>query len=82
MPDIDLEPSDYAERKPRGWRWKLPWSHPQDTKLPMVVFFVCFGALAYFFVSLPDGTDWRVCIGIAVFAAAAGGQFVLWLGRD
>lgn len=23
MPDFDLEPGEYTERKPKGWRWKL-----------------------------------------------------------
>lgn len=82
MPDLDLDPGDYAERKPKGWRSRLPWSHPQDTKLPMVLFFVCVGFLAYFFFNLPAGTDFGVSIGIAVAALGAGGQFMLWMGRD
>lgn len=82
MPNIDLEPGEYTDRKPKGWRWRLPWSHPQDTKLPMVLFFVCAGFVAFFFINLPPGTSWEVSAGIAVFAAAAGGQFMLWLGRD
>jgi len=82
MPEIDLEPGKYRERKPKGWRWKLPWAHPQDTKLPFVLFVLCLGLVGYFFLNLPAGTDWRVCAGIAVAAAASGGQFMLWLGRD
>jgi hypothetical protein len=82
MPDLDLEPGDYSERKPKGWRWKLPWSHPQDTKLPMVLFFISAGFVVYFFLNLPAGTSWKVCVGIATFAALAGAQFILWLGRD
>ena len=31
VPDLDLPPGDYRERKPKGWRWKLPWSHDDDT---------------------------------------------------
>lgn len=81
MPDLDLDPGSYTERKPKGWRWRLPWSHPEDTKLPMVMFFVAVGFLVYFFANLPEGTAFGVCIGIAVFAAGAGGMLVLWL-RD
>lgn len=82
MPNLELGPGDYTERKPKGWRWRLPWSHPQDTKLPMVLFFVCAGFVGYFFLNLPTGTSWEVSVGIATFAALAGGQFMLWLGRD
>lgn len=82
MRNIDLEPGDYTERKPKGWRWRLPWSHPQDTKLPMVLFFICAGFVVFFFLNLPDGDSWKVAVGIATFAALAGGQFMLWLGRD
>lgn len=31
VPDLDLPPGDYRERKPNGWRWKLPWSRDDDT---------------------------------------------------
>lgn len=82
MPHIDLEPGDYDERKPKGWRWRLPWSHPQDTKLPMVMFFIALGFVVYFFANLPTGTSFGVSAGIAVFAFGAGAQFILWLGRD
>lgn len=34
MPDLDLPPGDYRERKPKGWRWKLPWASPEGAKLP------------------------------------------------
>jgi len=81
MPELDLDPGSYRERKPKGWRWRLPWSHPEDTKLPMVMFFVAVGFLIYFFVNLPAGTSFGVCAGIATFAAGAGGMLVLWL-RD
>ena len=48
----------------------------------MVLFLLCGAGLAYFFLNLPEGTDWRVCVGILVLAFGAGGQFILWLGRD
>jgi hypothetical protein len=81
LPELDLEPGDYRERKPKGWRWKLPWSHPEDTKLPMVGFFVAGLFLAFFLINLPPGTDSGVVAGVATFAAVAGAMLVLWL-RD
>lgn len=81
MPNLDLDPGEYTERKPRGWRWKLPWSHPEDTKLPMVGFFVAVAFLTYFFINLPSGTDGGVVAGVTTFAAVAGAMLILWL-RD
>jgi len=81
MPDIDLEPGDYTERKPKGWRWKLPWSHADDTKLPMVMFFIALGGMAYFFAHRTElGPD--MAFGAAALCGlGAGGMLVLWL-RD
>lgn len=81
MPQLDLEPGDYRERKPKGWRWRLPWAHPEDSKLHLMLFLICVGFLVYFFTHLPPATPLGVCIGIAVFAAGAGAQLMLWL-RD
>jgi len=81
MPDLDLPPGDYRERKPRGWRWKLPWSHPEDTKLPMVGFFVAAAFVAYFVVNRSAGVPFGEVAGAATFAFFAGGCLVLWL-RD
>lgn len=82
MPDFDLEPGDYRDRKPKGWRWRLPWSHAGDTKLPMVMFFLCAGFVAYFMLNLPAGTNFWIVAGSSGMAFAAGCQFMLWLGRD
>jgi len=82
MPEMDLDPGDYRERKPKGWRWRLPWSHPQDTKLPMVGFFVMAGFLAYIGLNLAKAEPPLLYGGTALFAFLAGGCFVLWLGRD
>ena len=49
MPHIDLEPGDYSERKPKGWRWRLPWSHKDDPKLPLVMALLLLGALGWTF---------------------------------
>lgn len=81
MPELDLPPGDYRERKPKGWRWKLPWSHDDDVKLPMVMFFLMAAILGAIFVcreALTSGTLFGVS---AMFGAVAGGMLMLWL-RD
>lgn len=81
MPDIDLEPGDYTERKPKGWRWKLPWSHPEDTKLPMIGFFVCLAWLVWVFLNRDAAPSEWVFVGTVIWAWGLGGCMVLWL-RD
>lgn len=81
MPDIEIDPGDYRERKPKGWRWRLPWSHPDDTKLPMVMFFVAAAFLVGIFLNLEGMSQFAVFIGTLVFGAGAGGMFMLWF-RD
>ena len=81
MPELDLEPGDYRERKAKGWRWKLPWSHDDDVKLPMVMFFVAVGFGAFFYLNMGDAPSKAVVGAIALFSAVAGGMLILWL-RD
>lgn len=81
MPDLDLEPGAYRERKPKGWRWRLAWSHPEDNKLPLVMFFGALAGLGYFLINLPSGTSFGVCVGIATAAFCAGNLLQLVL-RD
>ena len=57
MPDIDLLPGDYRERKPKGWRWKLPWSHDDDVKMPFIVAIVFAGVGAYVYFHLHEFSD-------------------------
>ena len=78
LPELDLPPGDYRERKPKGWRWRLPWSHDDDVKLPMVAFFVVAGILATIFVYRNELTS-GVLFGVsAMFAFAGGIMFMLW----
>lgn len=80
MPELDLDPGDYRERKPKGWRWRLPWSHPQDTKLPLVMFLACAAFVGYFFINMP--ADMRtIAGGTTLFAFFAGACF-MWAFRD
>lgn len=81
MPNLDLDPGEYTERKPRGWRWKLPWSHAEDTKLPMVGFFVCLGWLVWVFTQRDTLDPVWLFGGATLWAWGLGGCMVLWL-RD
>lgn len=77
MPHIDLEPGDYSERKPKGWRWRLPWSHKDDRKLPLMMLALTLGFVGYFFINMPP--DMRVISGgVALFAFLAG-AFAMWV---
>lgn len=81
MPDFDLDPGDYRDRKPKGWRWRLPWSHTEDVKLPMVMFFVLVGAFVYLLFRAENEDQVWLMLGSAAFALPAGAMMVLWL-RD
>ncbi len=81
MPDLDLEPGGYRERKPRGWRWKLPWGHPEDSKLHLVVFLVMVGFGVYFFLNRHSMSVEHVFGSGALFGALAGANLMLLL-RD
>jgi len=57
VPDFDLDPGGYTERKPKGWRWKLPFDHDDDAKVPFVVAVVFAGAAAYVYLHIQEFTD-------------------------
>ena len=78
MPALDLPPGDYRERKPKGWRWKLPWSHDDDVKLPMVMFFVVAAILVATFIYRDELTSGTLFGVSAMFAFAGGIMFMLW----
>lgn len=75
---LDLDPGDYRERKPKGWRWKLPWSHDDDVKLPMVLFFVAAGILLAIFWHRDELTSGTLFGVSAMFAFVGGIMFMLW----
>lgn len=81
MPDIDLPPAEYQDRKPKGWRWKLPWSHPDDNKLALVMGFVAIGFAGYFFINMGASPSPWVVGAIAMMSAGAGAMLMLAL-RD
>lgn len=77
MPDLDLDPGEYHERKPKGWRWKLPWSHPEDNKLPAVTLVAVLGGLVLLYLYRGEiNTAWSLPLA-AGLGAAAGIMFTL-----
>lgn len=77
MPNLDLGPGDYSERKPKGWRWKLPWSHPEDNKLPVVYLVGTLSGLVLLFLYRGEiNTMWSVPLA-AGLGAIAGIMFTL-----
>lgn len=68
MPDIDLLPGDYRERKPKGWRWKLPWSHEDDVKLPLLYLVGVVAIGVYVFFRVHEFTDhtWSYAAGLMI----------------
>jgi hypothetical protein len=81
LPELDLPPGDYRERKPRGWRWKLHPDHDDDNWTPLVMFFVAVGAVAFILLNLPPGTSMPIVGAAAMFGAGAGAMFMLWTRR-
>lgn len=81
MPEIELDPGDYRERRPKGWRWRLPWSHDEDTKTPFVMLLVMIGFLTYIFLHLHELSPFAAFLGALAFGIPAGCMLMLWL-RD
>lgn len=77
MPEIDLGPGEYQERKPKGWRWKLPWAHPVAARTPFVGMLVALGFVAFFILNLPAEYDRAIVGAVALFAVIAGAMFIL-----
>ena len=80
LPELDLPPGDYRERKPKGWRWKLPIGHEDDVKLPFAMFFAVGGFLVYLVLSL-DPELQPIVGGAAVGGFGVGTMFMLWTRR-
>lgn len=79
--EVNQPPHGYRDRKPRGWRWRAPWSHEDDNKLPLVMFIVAVAALVSIFFHLSEITPLWLFLGTIAIAAPAGAMLVLWL-RD
>ena len=81
LPELDLPPGDYRERKPKGWRWKLPLNHDDDAKVPFFAFCIGVGIVGFILANLPEGTSFSVVAFTSGMAFCAGGAFVLWTRR-
>lgn len=77
MPEIDLDPGEYTERKPKGWRWRLPWGHPEDAKLQLLAMLAGLGAMAYVFLNRDVLSSGMLFGGAAVSGVVAGIMFAL-----
>lgn len=77
MPDLDLDPGSYTERKPKGWRWQLPWGHPEDSKLHMTLSVICAGFLVFFYFQHTTLSTDVALLGGAVLGALVAGNLVL-----
>lgn len=74
---MDLDPGDYRERKPRGWRWRLPWSHPDDAKMQFGMLLACAGALGFIYWNREQLSSGLLFGVAASFAFVAGIMFAL-----
>lgn len=74
---MDLDPGDYRERKPKGWRWRLPWSHPDDAKMQFGMLLASAGALGFIYWNRDALTSGTLFGGAVVFAFVAGIMFAL-----
>lgn len=79
--NLDLEPGEYRERKPKGWRWKLPWSHPDDAKMQALYMVLAMGGLIYIFINR-DEVSSGILFGITAVAAAVAGIMFALAFRD
>lgn len=81
MPDLDLPPGNYRERKPRGWRWRLPLAHEDDARTPFVMFVLAVAFLVYLLLR-PDAEPFRWTLaGGWALGFGAGCMFILWTRR-
>lgn len=81
MPDLELKPGEYTERKPKGWRWRLQTGHTESPWPALIQFVVASGFVVYFLTNLPAGTSFWVVAGTALFAFFAGAMLMLWTRR-
>lgn len=77
MKQVDLGPGEYTERKPKGWRWRLPWSHPEDAKLQFIGMLAGLVGLGYVFINRDDLSSGLLFGGAAVCGVIVGGLFAL-----
>jgi hypothetical protein len=62
MPDVDLEPSDYSERKPKGWRWLFLIAALATTPAEAVYFYTGNEAYEFCYPAV-SGPPYAQCVG-------------------
>lgn len=77
MPDLEIDPGDYRERKPKGWRWRLPWSHPVSARTPLAMLCVMLLGLGYIYLNRVSVSADLLFAATAFAAFIAGGMFIL-----
>lgn len=78
MPDLELDPGSYKERKPRGWRWRLPLAHEDGSRLPFFMLVALVSFVTYLLLRA-DAEPFRVYIGAGLaFGFPIGCMFILW----
>lgn len=77
MPQIDLDPGSYRERKPKGWRWRLPLSHPEDAKMQALYMVIALVGLGLLFLYRNELSSETLFGAAALCGVAAGIMFAL-----
>lgn len=77
MPEIDLEPGNYRERKPKGWRWRLPIAHPEDAKMQALYMVIALAGLGLLFLYRNEISSETLVPASAICGVVAGGMFAL-----
>lgn len=78
MPDLEIGPGEYRERKPKGWRWRLPLAHDDDARLPFVMFIAILAAIGFGATRAADDAQFWILLGGAALGFGAGCMFILW----
>jgi hypothetical protein len=82
LPELDLPPGDYRERKPKGWRWKLHPDHDDDNWTPLIVFALLLVAGWYVYSRINEFTDHALSYAAGgMIGFGLGAMFMLWTRR-
>jgi hypothetical protein len=77
MREIDLGPGEYTERKPKGWRWRLPLAHPEDAKMQALYMVLALAALGLLFIYRNEISTETLVAACGLCGVVAGGMFAL-----
>lgn len=77
LKSFDLDPGNYRERKPRGWRWRLPLAHPDDAKMQALYMVIALIGLGLLFLYRHDLSVETLYGAAALCGVVAGIMFAL-----